>query len=112
MSVVSGAVDPNTRTLRVRVVLPNFDGRIKPQMFGSIRLVKSSAPGILVPATAVIREGNDAYLFVAKGNGHFERRTVGIGRTVDGSLEITGGVNAGETIVTDGSLLLRSVGQD
>jgi membrane fusion protein, heavy metal efflux system len=112
VSVVSGAVDPNTRTLRVRVVLPNSDGRIKPQMFGSIRLVKSSAPGILVPATAVIREGNDAYLFVAKGSGHFERRTIEIGRTVDGSLEITGGVHAGETIVTDGSLLLRSVGQD
>jgi membrane fusion protein, heavy metal efflux system len=81
-------------------------------MFGSIRLVKSSAPGILVPAAAVLREGNDAYMFVAKGNGHFERRTVTIGRTVDGSLQITGGVNAGETIVTDGSLLLRSVGQD
>ena len=112
VSVVSGAVDPSTRTLRVRVVLLNSDGRIKPQMFGSIRLVKSSAPGILVPATAVIREGNDASMFVAKGNGHFERRTVQIGRTVNSSLEITGGVNAGETIVTDGSLLLRSVGQD
>jgi membrane fusion protein, heavy metal efflux system len=112
VSVVSGAVDPNTRTLRVRVVLANSDGRIKPQMFGSIRLVKSSAPGILVPATAVLREGNDAYVFVAKGNGRFERRAVELGRSVDGSLEITGGVNAGETIVTDGSLLLRSVGQD
>jgi membrane fusion protein, heavy metal efflux system len=112
VSVVSGAVDPNTRTLRVRVVLPNSDGRIKPQMFGSIRLVKSSAPGILVPATAVVREGDDAYMFVAEGNGHFERRDVKLGRRVDGSLEITGGVKAGETIVTDGSLLLRSVGQD
>ncbi|MGB9070829.1 MAG: efflux RND transporter periplasmic adaptor subunit [Candidatus Acidiferrales bacterium] len=112
VSVVSGAVDPNTRTLRVRVVLPNSDGRIKPQMFGSIRLVKSSAPGILVPAMAVIREGSDAWVFVAKGNDRFERRTVQIGRSVDGSLEIAAGVKAGETIVTDGSLLLRSVGQD
>jgi cobalt-zinc-cadmium efflux system membrane fusion protein len=112
VSVVSGAVDPTTRTLRVRVVLANPGGRLKPQMFGSIRLLRSSAPGILVPATAVLREGRDAYMFVAKGNGHFERRMVEIGRTVDGSLEIRGGVQAGETIVTDGSLLLRSVGQD
>jgi cobalt-zinc-cadmium efflux system membrane fusion protein len=112
VSVVSGAVDPNTRTLRLRVVLPNADSRIKPQMFGSIRIMKSTSKGILVPATAVVREGNDAYMFVAKDNGHFERRTAKIGRTVDGSLEITGGVNEGETIVTDGSLLLRSAGKE
>jgi membrane fusion protein, heavy metal efflux system len=112
VSVVSGAVDPNTRTLRVRVVLPNPAGRLKPQMFGSIRLLRSSAPGILVPATAVIREANDAYMFVAQGNGRFERRKVELGRSVDGALQITAGVHAGETVVTDGSLLLRSVGQD
>jgi membrane fusion protein, heavy metal efflux system len=111
VSVVSGAVDPNTRTLRVRVVLANGDGRIKPQMFGSIRIVRSSSAGILVPATAVIREGSDAYMFVAKGSGHFERRAVKVGRTVDGRLEIVGGIQAGETIVSDGSLLLRAVGQ-
>ncbi len=112
VSVVSGAVDPNTRTFRVRVILSNSDGRIKPGMFGAIRIVKSSAPGILVPASAVIREGNDAYMFVAKGSGRFERRTVKIGRTVDGAVEILGGINAGETVVSDGSLLLRSAGQD
>ena len=112
VSVVSGAVDPNTRTLRLRVVLANADGKIKPQMFGSIRILKSTSNGILVPAAAVVREGNDAYMFVAKGNGHFDRRTVTIGRTVDGSLEVTGGVQEGETIVTDGSLLLRSAGQE
>jgi cobalt-zinc-cadmium efflux system membrane fusion protein len=112
VSVVSGAVDPNTRTLRLRVVLENGDARIKPQMFGSIRIVKSNSKGILVPAAAVVREGSDAYMFVEKGDGHFERRTVTIGRTVDGSLEISSGVNDGETIVTDGSLLLRSAGKE
>jgi membrane fusion protein, heavy metal efflux system len=111
VSVVSGAVDPNTRTLRVRVILPNAEGRIKPGMFGAIRLVKSSTSGILVPASAVIREGNDAYMFVAKGNGHYERRTVKIGRAVDDSIEILGGISSGETIVSNGSLLLRAAGQ-
>ena len=112
VSVVSGAVDPNTRTLRLRVVLPNGDEMIKPQMFGSIRIMKSTSKGILLPAPAVIREGNDAYVFVSKGNGHFERRAVKIGRTLDGSIEILSGVNAGETIVSEGTLLLRSAGQD
>jgi membrane fusion protein, heavy metal efflux system len=112
VSVVSGAVDPNTRTLRLRVVLPNGDEKIKPQMFGSIRIMKSTSKGILVPATAVVREGNDAYMFVARGDGHFERRTVTIGRTVESSLEVTGGIKDSETIVTDGSLLLRSAGKE
>jgi membrane fusion protein, heavy metal efflux system len=112
VSVVSDAVDPATRTLRVRVVLPNDGARIKPGMFGAIRILRSSIQGILLPASSVIREGNDAYVFVGQGNGRFERRTVQIGRTVDGSIEILSGVKAGETIVSEGALLLRSAGQD
>ncbi len=112
VNVVSDAVDPATRTLHVRVVLPNDGSRIKPGMFGAIRILRSSAEGILLPAAAVIREGNDAYVFVGKGNGRFERRAIKIGRTLDGSIEITSGVNAGETIVSEGALLLRSAGQD
>ncbi len=112
VNVVSDAVDPNTRTLHVRVILPNDGSRIKPGMFGAIRILRSSAQGILLPTAAVIREGNDAYVFVGKGNGRFERRTIKIGRTLDGSIEVASGVNAGETIVSEGTLLLRSAGQD
>ena len=111
VSVVSGAVDPATRTLHVRVVLPNADGRIKPALFGSIRLLRSSTQGILVPAAAVLREGNDVYIFVGKGNGRFERHNVKLGRAVDGTLEILSGLNAGDTIVSEGALLLRAAGQ-
>lgn len=112
VSVVSGAVDPGTRTLQVRIVVPNSDALVKPGMFGAIRVLKSSAPGIVVPAAAVIREGNDSYMFVGKGNDRFERRSIKIGRSIDGTMEILSGVSAGDTIVTDGALLLRSAGQD
>jgi membrane fusion protein, heavy metal efflux system len=117
VSVVSDAVDPITRTLHVRVVLPNTlltggDPAIKPSMFGSIRILRSSEQGILVPSSAVIREANNAYVFVGKGNDRFERRSVRLGRAVDGSLEIVSGVKAGDTVVSEGGLLLRSAGQD
>jgi membrane fusion protein, heavy metal efflux system len=112
VGVVSDAVDSATRTLHVRVVLPNEGTRIKPGMFGAIRILRSTAQGILVPTAAVIREGNDAYVFVGKGDGRFERRAVKIGRTLDGSIEILSGVTAGETIVSEGTLLLRAAGQD
>jgi RND family efflux transporter MFP subunit len=112
VSVVAGAIDPATRALHIRVVLPNADARLKPGMFGTVRILRSSASGTLVPASAVLREGNNAYVFVGKGNGRFERREVKIGGSDDGLVEILSGVNAGETIVSDGALFLRSVGQD
>jgi membrane fusion protein, heavy metal efflux system len=112
VGVVSSAVDPVTRTLQVRVVLPNSDAQLKPGMFGGIRILRSTTSGIVLPATAVLREGNDSSVFVARGNGRFERRSVKIGRSVDGTLEILSGVNAGDTIVSDGALLLRSTGRN
>ncbi len=111
VGVLSDAVDPVTRTLHLRVVLPNPGGRIKPAMFGSIRVLRSSSQGILVPSSAVIREGNEAHVFVSKGNGRFERRTVKLGRAIDGSIEILSGVNQGDSIVSEGALLLRAAAQ-
>jgi membrane fusion protein, heavy metal efflux system len=111
VGVLSDAVDPTTRTLHLRVVLSNPGGRMKPAMFGSIRVLRSSSPGILVPASAVIREGSEAHVFVSKGNGRFERRTVKLGRAMDGSIEILSGVNQGDSIVSEGALLLRAAAQ-
>jgi len=112
ISTVSDTVDPVTRTLHVRVILPNENARIKPAMFGSIRILRSSSQGILVPTSAVIREGNAAYVFTDKGNGKYERRDVNLGRALDGSLEITSGLSAGDKIVSEGGLLLRENAQD
>jgi cobalt-zinc-cadmium efflux system membrane fusion protein len=107
IGMVSDTVDPVTRTLHVRVILPNENTRIKPAMFGAIRILRSNSQGILVPTSAVIREGNSAYVFVDKGNGKYERRNVNLGRSFDGSLEITSGISAGDNIVSEGGLLLR-----
>ncbi len=112
VSVVSDAVDPATHTLHVRVTLANPGERIKPQMFGSIRLTRSVTQAILAPASAVVREGNDAYVFVAKSQGRFERRSVTLGRAFGNSIEIAKGLNPGDTIVSDDPLLLRAVGGD
>jgi Cu(I)/Ag(I) efflux system membrane fusion protein len=92
-------------------VLPNPGIRIKPAMFGSIRLLRSSNQGILVPSTAVVREGNDAYVYVSQGNGRFLRRNVRLGRAVDGTLEILSGLNEGDAIVSEGALFLRAAAQ-
>jgi membrane fusion protein, heavy metal efflux system len=112
ISMVSDTVDPVTRTLHVRVVLQNGNARIKPAMFGSISILRSKSQGIVVPASAVIRESNSAYIFVDKGNGKYERRNVKLGRPLDGSLEIISGIAADDKIVFEGGLLLREGTQD
>jgi membrane fusion protein, heavy metal efflux system len=112
VGVLYDVVDPATRTLHLRVVLENPDRRIKPAMFGSIRVLRSSSTGILVPTSAVIREGNEAHVFVSKGNGRFERRAVKLGRALDRSIEILSGVNQGDSIVSEGALLLRAAAQN
>jgi len=106
--VVSDAVDPNTRTLQLRVVLANPGGKLKPSMFGTIRLERSSRQGIVLPAAAVLREGNAAYVFVRQGQDRYERRNITPGQTIDGSIEIASGLNVGDTVVSQGALLLRS----
>jgi membrane fusion protein, heavy metal efflux system len=112
VSVIGDAVDPVTRTLKVRVVLSNPGLRLKPDMFATIRLLRSSTPGILVPATAVEREGLAAYVFVGVASNRFERRQVVLGRTVDENLEVTSGLTAGNIIVSEGVVLLRAASQD
>ncbi len=112
VSAVADAVDPNTRTLHVRVVLANPGARLKPAMFGSIWLLKSTSKGIVVPSTAVIREGTMAYAFVSERNGRFERRVVTLGQTMGGSVEIENGLRAGDTVVTQGALLLREAAEN
>ena len=108
VSVVSDAVDPNTRTLHVRVVLQNSGTQLKPAMFGAIRLLRASRQGIVLPATAVLREGASSYVFVRTAQGRYQRRDVTLGESRDGSVEVTSGLKAGDVVVTQGALLLRS----
>ena len=107
VAVVSDTVDPVTRTMKVRVVLPNPKLRLKPNMFATVWLLRSSTQGISVPATAVLREGVKAYVFVSAGNDRFERRDVVLGRTEDDNVQIASGLSAGTVIASNGALLLR-----
>lgn len=112
VSVVGDAVDPATRTLKVRVELANPQLRLKPDMFATLRLLRSTSQGLLIPATAVDREGQKAYAYVGTGNNRFERREVTLGRTVDDDVEVLSGLTAGATIVSEGGVLLRAAAQN
>jgi membrane fusion protein, heavy metal efflux system len=108
ISAVSDAVDPLTHTLKARAVLPNPGLELKPEMYGSLSVVRSTEPALVVPVAAVLREGAAAYVFIQKGENRFERRDVEAGRTFGGEIEIKSGLQPGESVVSEGALLLRA----
>jgi cobalt-zinc-cadmium efflux system membrane fusion protein len=108
---VSGALDPTTRTLKVRIVLPNPGQRLKPEMFGTIHVNSGLRRALIVPASAIIREGDATTVFVNSG-GKPEQRTVTVGQSADGNIEILSGLRAGEEVASQGSELLKGAPSD
>ena len=104
---ISDSVDPTSLTLKVRVVLANPQHKLKPQMFATIAVTNKAGSAIVVPATAVIQNGKDAFVFVETSPGKYVRRNVTLGVTSEKTDEITQGVEDGEKVVSSGAELLR-----
>jgi Cu(I)/Ag(I) efflux system membrane fusion protein len=97
-----------TRTARVRIELPNSDGRLKIDMYADVvfQAEASEQPAIAVPTSAVIDSGTRQIVLVAKGEGRFEPRAVKLGRRGDGYVEVLDGVSKGEEVVTAATFLI------
>lgn len=107
--LIGSTVDPATRTLNLRVVLSNEGVKLRPAMFGRLRLLRTTHQGLALPTAAVLREGNSNYVFVEQSPGRFERRSVTLGPPAgNDEVEIASGLKPAETVVTEGALLLRS----
>lgn len=104
---ISDAVDPVTMTLKVRVVLPNPGYKLKPDMYANMTVTSRQSDVIVVPATAVIRNGRDNFVFVETAPGKYERRDITLGDTHPDNDEIVQGLNDGDRVVTTGAELLR-----
>jgi cobalt-zinc-cadmium efflux system membrane fusion protein len=102
---VSGALDPATRTLKVRVSLLNPGEKLKPEMFAAIHVDAGRHEALVVPASAVIHEGQNTVVFI-DSNGKPEQVNVATGRAVDGMVEITSGLRAGQQVAVNGAELL------
>jgi cobalt-zinc-cadmium efflux system membrane fusion protein len=108
---ISAIVDPDTRSIGVRVVAGNPGEILKKQMYVRV-LIHSSreSTGLLVPVGAVLRnDENLPFVYVADAAGSFERRRVTLGSRVGERYEITAGLNENDQIVTDGGLFVQFV---
>lgn len=106
------AVDPilnqATRTVRVRALVRNQKGLLKPQMSVRATIHVSLRNRMTVPPDAIIHTGKRQIVFIADGNGHFEPREVKVGTEGDDYVEIVEGLNSGEKVVTGANFLLDS----
>jgi len=98
----------DSRTVTVRIELPNRGGRLRPGMFATVHLGDTSGAALLVPSEAVIRTGKRTLVMLADGKGRFRPAEVRIGREAGGQTEILAGLAAGEKVVASGQFLLDS----
>ena len=107
LTAVGAQVDPVTRRVPVRATLANPGGKLKPQMFASFSIItsgESQAPA--VPEDAIVREGDQAHVWVVSGNNTLSLQIIRTGRSSDGMVEVLSGLKAGERVVTRGSLFI------
>lgn len=108
---VGTQVDPVSRTIDVRIELPNVDGQLRPGMAATARIAigGSDARVVTVPTHAVQRVSDGWAVFLPTDeSGAFEVRPVGRGRDLQGEVELVSGLQAGEIVVVDGAFLLKA----
>jgi cobalt-zinc-cadmium efflux system membrane fusion protein len=104
---VASTMDPQTRTLRVHIDLPNPERKFVPEMFGTFHHAGPTRSIPVVPANAVVEEYGGSEVFVERGPGEFERRVVTTGVRTRDTVGIAAGLQAGERVVVDGAILLK-----
>lgn len=109
ITYVGDVLDPVTRTMQLRIELPNQDGRLKPEMFATIRLFSEAQPDRLaVPEAALQRDQGRTFVFVQRSLNEYELREVHVGESNGTVTAILGGLNEGEPVVTHGAFVLKS----
>jgi Cu(I)/Ag(I) efflux system membrane fusion protein len=102
------ALSPETRTARVRIVIPNPDQALRAAMYASVEIAVPAAdePMLAVPVSAVIDSGARQVVLVDRGEGRFEPRPVRLGTQAGNWIEVIEGVKTGEKVVTSANFLI------
>lgn len=109
VTFINKVVDETTRTVKVRCALPNPKGKLLPSMYAAIDVQSDVGDqAVVIPLSALFTESESDWIYVDKGNGHYQKRPVKIGLRLKDKVVITEGLNPGESLVVDGALLLRA----
>lgn len=107
VAFIQPVINPQTRTLAVRVALPNPDGSLRPGLFGDVVLNRDSAgEALTVARSAVLDSGVRQVVLVQVGEGRFEPRDVVLGERSGDRVEVREGLHAGERVVVSANFLI------
>lgn len=106
ISAIDPVIDPTTRAVMVRALIPNRGGRLKPGMLLSVELQSRLRSAVAVPELAIVREGDGRYVYTAGKDGKAKRIAVSTGGRDANLIEVMQGLNPGDRIVTEGVVKL------
>ena len=108
LRAVDPILDPQTRSLKVRIEVPNPDGKLKLEMYVDAEIQVSMGRTLAVPESAVLDSGSRQVVFVDLGQGRLEPREVRLGREANDHYEVLSGLREGEKVVTSANFLVDS----
>lgn len=103
---VGRTVNPQSRTVLVRTELENKEGRLKPAMLASMLIAGKAVDQLVVPESAVVRDGNDEQVYVETTPGQYRITKVKLGAESDGMRVVQGGIKPGDRVVVEGAFHL------
>jgi cobalt-zinc-cadmium efflux system membrane fusion protein len=109
VSRIADTVDAQSRTVKVQAELDNHDGRLRPEMYGSIHHIESTERVPTVAASAIVQSGARTIVFVESPAGGFEAREVTVGKRAGDVVRVLKGLKVGESVVVDGAMLLEGL---
>lgn len=105
---VDRVINPSTRTAKVRVLVPNAKGELRPESYVNATIHAPLGEQIVVPFDAILDSGKESWVFVSQTDGHFEPRKVNVKYYAGEDVAISSGIKPGEKIVTSANFLIDS----
>jgi len=105
---VADMVNPETRTVTVRMALANPKRLFKPQMLATLKLTKPGSQSLAIPSQSVVRENNKDYVFIQTAPAVFSLRPVSLGKETAQQYSVLSGLKSGEAIVVNGAFHLNN----
>ena len=107
VSSIDTRIDPVTRTVRVRALVDNDEGLLRPGMFLTVTAAREDVRSLVIPEQALVPEQSRQFVFVVLDNQTVEKREVQTGRRRPGQIEILHGLQPGEVVVAEGTQKAR-----
>lgn len=105
---IADSVDAETRTIKVNAELNNPGGKLRPDMFGSLRYTGGEAPAPWIPESAVVRFNGNDLVFMEQAPGRFAAMPVELGKPQKNGFPVLKGIKAGDRLVTQGTVYLKA----